>query len=233
MATTLVYQCGAPVQDGDAVLLEDGKSQGTVVGVFETIETAKARGVSGPGVIVDVHPRGIVFLSTDLLTEEPLVLVERGPDESTRSHAQSAFAFAGILALPALWSFFAAVYSALATGEVTVMSYGSDFDDVPWHLGWARFVGPLVLLWGIWLGVMSRAWSRRWWLGAAACACALALLAFSRWFTSLRSAIAFLSFTVFILAAFEIDKRFGRAAAFAFIVAVVATTVWWTTGVGG
>ena len=145
-----------------------------------------------------------------------------------RFHAQTAIAAGAVVVLPALWSFFAAIYSALTTGEVMVMSFGGDggFEDVPWRRGWARFVGPLVLLYALWLVGFARPWSRSWWLGAVGCAVALGLLGFSLWFTSLNGAIAFVGFSTFMMIAFYLDKRFGRAVAFAFISTVIAIAAW-------
>jgi len=228
VAPTITYPCGSPVRDGDAVFLEESKSRGTIVEVVETIEEAKAQNVSGPGVIVDVDPRGLLFLSVDLIAEEPLVLLERGPDESSRFQAQAVFAAGGVILIPALWSFAAAMYSALTTGEVMVVSLGArvEYEDVSWRMGWARFAGPPVLLCALWLGLGSRVWSRPWWLAAAGCAGALGLLAFSLWFTSLERAIAFVAFSTIVMAAFYVDKLYGRAAALAVVGVAVAIAAW-------
>ena len=73
MTSTITYQDGSPERDGDAVTLNGGLARGTVVQIVETAEQAKAHRLSGPGAVVDVDPQGVVFLTVDLIAEEPLV----------------------------------------------------------------------------------------------------------------------------------------------------------------
>lgn len=55
------YQDGSAVQVGDSVLLEHGKTPGTVELVVVTLEEMKSIGVEEPGIMLTTAPFGRVF----------------------------------------------------------------------------------------------------------------------------------------------------------------------------
>lgn len=144
--------------------------------------------------------------------------------------AQLSLAFGLVAALPAIGSFFSAVWSAVNTGQVLVLSVGRyeiSHSLVYWPLGWARFAGPLLLLMALLLrGRVGHRHGRAWWFSALLAAVALALLCFSRWFTSPGGAVLFLSLLAYTGAAHFVDKRLGRAAVVMLLLATVAVLVY-------
>jgi len=73
----LQYADGSDVRVGDAVLIEDGRTQATVVDVVVTQEQMRQTGVNVPGVMLKSAPFGLVYLPSDLLAEDPLYFVSR------------------------------------------------------------------------------------------------------------------------------------------------------------
>jgi hypothetical protein len=152
---------------------------------------------------------------------------------AVHSYAKFSIALAALLALPATWSFFSAIYFAATTGEVLVISLGryeTAREMVAWPKGWARFVGPVVLVAAIGVWVASDKNSRMWWFSAALSALSLALLLFSRWFTSWDGAFWFIGVVVFISISLFIGNRYGRLAAYVFVVLVLALIFWRALG---
>lgn len=201
------------MRDGDKVLTEHGSSSGTVLEVALEEARKEDRGMQGRGVVVDVHPRGLIFLSETYLDKEPLQFVARGPDASTRFGAAAVLGMAAIALIPALISLCSAIFHAWSTGQVMVVSLGrteTKTEYVPWVTGWARFAGPIVLICslGVYVGARSLSW--RWWMAAAGCAIGLSLLCFSLWFTSLRGTLWFLTGNAFVLGVLYIGKQFMR-----------------------
>lgn len=140
--------------------------------------------------------------------------------------AQLSLALGVVALIPALWSFASAIWSAATTGQVMVISVGryeTSREFVAWPLGWARFVGPLILLaaLGVRLAV-PQALGARWWASATLAALALVLLLFSKWFTSIGGIIVFVSILALGVFASFVDKRFGRAAALLLLFGTVA-----------
>jgi hypothetical protein len=78
MAKMLTYASGVPVEVGDAVLIEHGRTPGTIVEVVETPAQCAAINVIEPGVMVAAAPFGLVYLPVDTLAEDPLEFVARG-----------------------------------------------------------------------------------------------------------------------------------------------------------
>ncbi|WP_157609098.1 hypothetical protein [Variovorax sp. Root411] len=145
---------------------------------------------------------------------------------SLQQYGKVALAAGAILLLPALWSFGSAVWSAGTTGEVLVISVGryeTSRDFVPWVHGWARFAGPLALVSAVAL------WALRgspWWLPALLSAAGLALLLFSKWFTSPMGAVVFCTMMAYLVLAAFVDRRMGRLAAIVMLLSTVASMLW-------
>ncbi len=55
------YPCGNPVNIGDAVLIESGRTSGVIEAVIETAEDMHEWQVDEPGVLVKAEPFGLVF----------------------------------------------------------------------------------------------------------------------------------------------------------------------------
>jgi hypothetical protein len=130
---------------------------------------------------------------------------------------------AAFVCIPAVVSLVSALWSAATTGEVMVISVGryeTAREMVPWVAGWSRFVGPLLLVASLGGGASSTK-QMRWWISAALALAGVCLLFFSKWFTSLGGAIAFVGLLAFVGVTFYVDGRWGRAAAFALMVLAV------------
>jgi hypothetical protein len=78
MARMHSYSDGARVEVGDSVLFEGGKTPGVVVEVVDTEAQMAACGVREPGVMLRSPPFGLVYLSDEILEDDPLVLEKRG-----------------------------------------------------------------------------------------------------------------------------------------------------------
>jgi hypothetical protein len=83
MAKMLTYASGAPVQVGDAVLIEHGRTPGTIVEVVETPAQFADLNVSEPGVMVKSAPFGLVYLPVEWLAEDSLEFVARGRESGS------------------------------------------------------------------------------------------------------------------------------------------------------
>lgn len=155
---------------------------------------------------------------------------------SLKVHAQFVIAFAAVLLLPAVWSLFGAIWSAATTGEVLVVSLGRTETDravVPWAYGWARFVGPLVLMASLVVWAMSDAAAQRvavWWFSAALALVGLILLLYSKWFTSWRGGLWFCGMAALIASTLYVGKRFGRLAAVLFMAVFWSFVAWRVAG---
>jgi hypothetical protein len=73
----LTYLSGAPIELGDAVLIERGRTPGTVVKVVETPEEMANCNVVEPGVMVESAPFGLVYLPVGTWGDDPLEFVSR------------------------------------------------------------------------------------------------------------------------------------------------------------
>ena len=150
---------------------------------------------------------------------------------SLEFHAKFALAIAGILVFPAIWSFFSAIWSAATTGQVLVISVGryeTARSLVDWRSGWARFAGPVLLvgslfLWGASGEKKSRAW---WWLAAALSTIGIALLLFSRWFTTVHGFSWFMGMLAFTATTLYVGNRFGRVAAILIVLLAFGFIAW-------
>jgi len=145
--------------------------------------------------------------------------------------AQFVIAAAAVLLLPALWSMFSAVWSAVTTGNVLVVSVGRYETSralVPWPNGWARFIGPLLLFSSFLVWVASKSGERVavWWLSAALASVGFLLLLFSQWFTSWRGCLWFGSIAALLVLALYLGNRFGRFAGVLVVVGVFAFILW-------
>jgi hypothetical protein len=73
------YEDGSEIMIGDSVLLENGRTQGTVEFIVTTAAEMKATNVEGPGVMLKSPPFGRVYLPQWSLEEDPLRFVSREP----------------------------------------------------------------------------------------------------------------------------------------------------------
>ena len=75
----LLYADGSPIQVGDSVTLEHGRTPGVVELVVLTATQMAEFGVDEPGVMLLSPPFGRVYLSEGCLQMEPLQFVAHGP----------------------------------------------------------------------------------------------------------------------------------------------------------
>jgi hypothetical protein len=146
---------------------------------------------------------------------------------TARRYGTMVFAAGAILLLPAVWSLFSAVWSAMTTGHVQVISLGrfeTSRDMVHWTNGWARFVGPIALIASVGSRILAR--SLPWWPPAVLSVVGLALLLFSRWFTSPGGAALFISMAAYIALTALVDRKFGRGVATSMLLATVGLAVY-------
>lgn len=224
----LTYATGACVKDGDWVRLDGETAVGRVSEVLNTLAQARSRGFDVRGVLVDAPPKGLVFLSEQYLRDAPLQFIRRSPGEALRPQLAVALGVGVVAFLPALYSWFSALYSAVTTGQVMVISLGYNHthrESVAWHQGWARSAGPVFLTAAWLLFDGSRASTARWWMSGTSAAVGLALLLFSAWFTSIGAAVSFLSLTCGMCLAAVIDRNLGRGAALLFMVVALLVSV--------
>jgi len=71
------YEDGSEIMVGDSVLLENGRTPGTVELIVTTPEEMKAINVEEPGVMLKSPPFGRVYLPRWSLRERPIRLVSR------------------------------------------------------------------------------------------------------------------------------------------------------------
>lgn len=135
-------------------------------------------------------------------------------------HAQLVLARAGLLLIPAVCSFFSAVYDAASTGQVLVISLGryeTARKLVAWDAGWARFVGPILLVAGLAVWGRAKQGAGTWWVAVAIATIGCVLLLFSQWFTSWHGAMFFAGLNAFVAVTLFAGHRYGRPAAYAII----------------
>jgi len=73
----LKYEDGAEIMVGDSVLLENGRTPGTVELIVITVAEMQAINVEEPGVMLKSPPFGRVYLPQWSLVKDPLRLVSR------------------------------------------------------------------------------------------------------------------------------------------------------------
>jgi hypothetical protein len=73
----IIYQDGAEVKVGDAVLIEHQRTPGIVTEVIESASAQKEWNAEEPGVMLKSAPFGLVFWPVSSFTEDPPVLVSR------------------------------------------------------------------------------------------------------------------------------------------------------------
>lgn len=78
MARTPAYPNGEPIEVGDFVLFERGKTPGTVVVVVEGPAQFAEWNVEKSGVMVRSAPFGLVYLPAETLADDPILFVSRG-----------------------------------------------------------------------------------------------------------------------------------------------------------
>jgi hypothetical protein len=71
------YADGTEIQAGDSVMIENGRTPGTVVDVVSADRVAEFN-VDEAGVMIKSAPFGLVFIPVSMLDGEGIVFVERG-----------------------------------------------------------------------------------------------------------------------------------------------------------
>jgi hypothetical protein len=148
---------------------------------------------------------------------------------SLEFYAQFILALAGLLALPAIWSFFSAAYFGATTGQVLVISIGryeTARESVAWIDGWARFVSPIVLVMSLRIWACSTRGARAWWIAVAFALVGLFLLLFSKWFTTLNGVMVFAGLNAFIAVTLYAGKRYGRSISYLIIALGLGIFLW-------
>ena len=80
MASTFSYQDGQPIEVGDSVLLENGRTPATVELIVLSPAEMRAINVTEPGIMLISAPFGRVYLPGWSLLNDPLVFVRHGPE---------------------------------------------------------------------------------------------------------------------------------------------------------
>jgi hypothetical protein len=65
------------MQVGDSVLIEHGRTPGTIAEVIEASADLKQWNVEEPGVMIKSPPFGLVFLPVSTLADDPVLFVGR------------------------------------------------------------------------------------------------------------------------------------------------------------
>jgi len=148
---------------------------------------------------------------------------------SFKFYAQFILALAGLFVLPAIWSFFSAVYFGATTGQVLVISIGryeTARESVAWTNGWARFVGPIFLLLSLGIWGTAKKQALAWWFSVVLANVGLILLLFSKWFTTWHGVIFFAVLNAFFAVTLYAGNRYGRYAAYAIIALALCLFLW-------
>lgn len=77
MMTMFCYKDGSEMRLGDAVLIEEGQTKGTIKLLVVTSKQQEQWTVPTPGVLVSAPPYGNVFLPDFTLSNHPIEFVER------------------------------------------------------------------------------------------------------------------------------------------------------------
>ena len=73
----IAYADGTPIKVGDSVLIENGRTPGSVVDVVGPDAIASFN-VDEAGVMIKSAPFGLVFIPVSLIGDEGIVFVKRG-----------------------------------------------------------------------------------------------------------------------------------------------------------
>jgi hypothetical protein len=127
------------------------------------------------------------------------------------------------------WSFFNAVWTAVETGTVTVISVGwndTAREKVAWMAGWARFAGPVIFIAGILLFKSKRISWQKVLAAFSFTLIGIVLLLFSWWFTSFGRVAGFIGLLAYSVIGVFIGNRYGWLAALLFTGAVLIALLW-------
>ncbi len=73
----IAYQDGTEMRVGDAVLIEHGRTPGTISDLIQANADLKQWNVTEPGVMIKSAPFGLVFLPVSTFAGDPIVFVAR------------------------------------------------------------------------------------------------------------------------------------------------------------
>jgi hypothetical protein len=73
----ITYQDGTEMRVGDSVLIEHGRTPGTISELIESSVDEKQWNVDEPGVMIKSPPFGLVFLPISALADDPITFVAR------------------------------------------------------------------------------------------------------------------------------------------------------------
>ena len=141
-----------------------------------------------------------------------------------------AWVIALLLFIPAVVSLFLAIWSAVASGQVMVISLGryeTARESVPWLQGWARFASPFILAIAAAAYPTTPSASTLRFLAFSLLAfIGISALCYSLWFTSPDGTLGFLLISACIALAYYVDAIFGRRWATILVVSIVALLVY-------
>jgi hypothetical protein len=82
------YQDGTEMRVGDTVLIERGRTPGTIVEILEGDAYLKQWNVEEPGVMVKSLPFGVAFLPVSTFPDNPVVLVARNASQQDKGDSR-------------------------------------------------------------------------------------------------------------------------------------------------
>jgi hypothetical protein len=71
------YQDGEEMKLGDSVLIEQGRTPGTISELIDSDSDFKQWNVTEPGVMIKSAPFGLLFVPVSTFTDDPVVFVAR------------------------------------------------------------------------------------------------------------------------------------------------------------
>ena len=71
------YQDGTEMKVGDAVLIEHGRTPGTIRELIQDNANFKEWNVTEPGVMIKSAPFGLVFIPVSFFADDPIIFVAR------------------------------------------------------------------------------------------------------------------------------------------------------------
>jgi len=77
MKSTPTYEDGVEIDVGDEVLIERGRTPGTVTNVIVSEFDQKEWNVEESGVMIESAPFGLVFIPCATFSDDPIVLVKK------------------------------------------------------------------------------------------------------------------------------------------------------------
>tara|TARA_R110002096_G_scaffold430769_1_gene645126 strand:- start:463 stop:786 length:324 start_codon:yes stop_codon:yes gene_type:complete len=77
MNDSAAYTDGTPIEIRDSVLIEHGRTPGTVQAVIMSVSEQKEWNVDEPGIMIESAPFGLVFIPVATFSDDQIILVEK------------------------------------------------------------------------------------------------------------------------------------------------------------